>query len=51
SLAVRTAERAGMVLIGFARDGRFTVYAGADQVMRDSEVGIATRCVSEDPYI
>ncbi|HPU39434.1 MAG TPA: formate dehydrogenase accessory sulfurtransferase FdhD [Microthrixaceae bacterium] len=31
SLAVRTAERAGLVLIGFSRSARFTVYAGAER--------------------
>jgi len=31
SLAVRTAQRAGLVLIGFSRAARFTVYAGADR--------------------
>ncbi len=32
SLAVETAARAGLVLVGFARDGRLTVYAGDDRV-------------------
>ena len=32
SLAVRAARRAGMVLVGFARQGGGTVYAGDDQV-------------------
>jgi FdhD protein len=32
SLAVRAAQRAGMVLVGFARQGGGTVYAGDDQV-------------------
>ncbi|UDY34590.1 formate dehydrogenase accessory sulfurtransferase FdhD [Dermatobacter hominis] len=56
SLAVRTAERAGLVLVGFARSGRFTVYAGGDRVAgapvgEVSGVGIATRDVAEHPYI
>jgi FdhD protein len=53
SLAVRTAERAGLVLVGFARAGRFTVYAGTDRVVAGSgsEVGIATRDVVAHPCI
>ncbi|MHB1165697.1 MAG: formate dehydrogenase accessory sulfurtransferase FdhD [Candidatus Nanopelagicales bacterium] len=32
SLAIDLAERHGLVLVGFAREGRLTVYAGADRV-------------------
>jgi FdhD protein len=32
ALAVSTAAAAGVVLVGFARDGRLTVYCGADSV-------------------
>jgi FdhD protein len=32
SLAVETAKRGGVLLVGFARDGRFTVYAGENRV-------------------
>lgn len=32
SLAIATAHRLGIVLAGFAREGRFTVYAGADRL-------------------
>jgi FdhD protein len=39
SLAVRAAERAGMVLVGFARQGGGTVYAGDGQVRTDSGGG------------
>ena len=33
ALAVRTARRAGMVLVGFARNGHCTFYAGEEQVL------------------
>jgi FdhD protein len=33
SLAVATAVRAGMTLVGFARDSAFNVYAGSDRVV------------------
>jgi FdhD protein len=33
SLAVATAERAGLVLCGFARDGRLTIYSAADRLV------------------
>jgi FdhD protein len=56
SLAVRTAERAGLVLVGFARAGRFTVYAGADRVVSDPSIAAfvgsgSTRAVDSDPSV
>jgi FdhD protein len=47
SLAIETAERFGVTLIGFAREDRFSVYAGAERIAHDEagpsfvEVGAA----------
>ena len=48
SLAVATAERAGLVLAGFARAGRCTIYAGTDRV-HVTDGRITTPTIAEQP--
>jgi FdhD protein len=39
SLAVDLAEKVGVCLVAFARDGRFTVYAGCDRIIEEPDIG------------
>lgn len=47
SLAVQLATCTGMTLVGFARDGRFNIYAGNERVRAKVNVGTATISVEQ----
>jgi FdhD protein len=43
SLAVELANRINLTALGFARQGRFNIYSGAERVTNDKQRGTATR--------